>query len=82
MGANQMQDGRNSGVIPDVNAPISLPSCQPRSRLSDFFDVYVDAEDARARQVASTRSPDRDEFRFALPLNQSPFIPAKEYVKQ
>ena len=49
MGANQMQDGRNSGVIPDGEGTYLttvLPTALTLERR--FFDVYVDAENTRA----------------------------------
>jgi hypothetical protein len=52
-----MQDGRNNGVIPKtVNALISLPSFQPRSRLSDFYDVCRDTEE-HARATGGKHAP-------------------------
>jgi len=48
MGANQMQDGRNNGVIPDGERTYLTTVLPTALSLSDFFDVYVDAEDMRA----------------------------------
>jgi hypothetical protein len=44
MGANQMQDGRNNGVISDRERTYLTTVLPTALTLEDFFDVYVDAE--------------------------------------
>ena len=55
MGANQMQDGRNNGVIPDGERTYLTTVLPTALTLERFLRSQCDAEDTRARQVASTR---------------------------